>query len=183
MFLPLSPQSDIIRHPPSLTSSPFPTTLYSHPRCAQIKPIQTVTIPGCFVLFMSALLCFCDIWFCLIKLAFLVHAELSHAVTHSAFLFISRRVSRFHPLSSTTISSCVQQNPVRKKWDEYHFPAIPSKGAFQLYRKMWKTSWKQSFSFRVVGSTDLTLCAQLLAFVRYIHSEDIKEEFLFCEEL
>jgi len=32
-------------------------------------------------------------------------------------------------------------------------------------------------------STDVTSCAQLLVFMRYIHSGDIKVEFLFCEEL
>ena len=39
------------------------------------------------------------------------------------------------------------------------------------------------FSFQVVDSTDVTSCAQLLVFVRYIHSGDITAEFLFCEEL
>jgi len=37
--------------------------------------------------------------------------------------------------------------------------------------------------FHVDESTDVTSCAQLLAFVRYIHSGDIEEELLFCEEL
>ena len=39
------------------------------------------------------------------------------------------------------------------------------------------------FSFQVDESTDITSCAQLLVFVRYIHSGDIKEEFLFCSDL
>ena len=39
------------------------------------------------------------------------------------------------------------------------------------------------FSFQVDESTDVSSSAQLLAFVRYIHSGDIKEEFLFCSEL
>ena len=39
------------------------------------------------------------------------------------------------------------------------------------------------FLFQVDESTDITLCAQLLVFVRYIHSGDIKEEFLFCSDL
>ena len=39
------------------------------------------------------------------------------------------------------------------------------------------------FSFQVDESTDVSSCAQLLVFVRYIRSGDIKEEFLFCSEL
>ena len=35
------------------------------------------------------------------------------------------------------------------------------------------------FSFQVDQSTNVSSCAQLLVFVRYIHSGDIKEEFLF----
>jgi len=38
------------------------------------------------------------------------------------------------------------------------------------------------FCFHVDEYTDVTSCAQLLVFVRYIHSGDHKEEFLFCEE-
>jgi len=38
------------------------------------------------------------------------------------------------------------------------------------------------FCFHVDEYTDVTSCAQLLVFVRYIHSGDIKEELLFCEE-
>jgi len=40
-----------------------------------------------------------------------------------------------------------------------------------------------TFSFQVNESTYITSCAQLLVFVRYIHSRDIKEELLFCKEL
>ena len=36
------------------------------------------------------------------------------------------------------------------------------------------------FSFQVDESTDVSSCAQLLVFVRYIHSGDVKEDFLFC---
>ena len=39
------------------------------------------------------------------------------------------------------------------------------------------------FSFQVDESTDVSSCAQLLVFVRYIRSSDIKDEFLFCSEL
>ena len=39
------------------------------------------------------------------------------------------------------------------------------------------------FSFQVDESADVTSCAHLLVFMRYIHSGDIKEEFLFCEVL
>ena len=38
-------------------------------------------------------------------------------------------------------------------------------------------------SFQVDESTDVSSCAQLLVFVRYIYSDDIKEEFLFFNEL
>jgi len=39
------------------------------------------------------------------------------------------------------------------------------------------------FSFQTDESTDVTSYAQLLAFVRYIHSGNMKEELLFCEKL
>ena len=39
------------------------------------------------------------------------------------------------------------------------------------------------FAFQVDESTDVSSCSQLLVFVKYIHSDDIKEEFLFCSEL
>jgi hypothetical protein len=39
------------------------------------------------------------------------------------------------------------------------------------------------FSFQVDESTDISSCSQLLVFVKYIHSDDIKEEFLFCSAL
>ena len=39
------------------------------------------------------------------------------------------------------------------------------------------------FCIQVDESTDVSSCAQLLVFVRYIHLEDVKEEFLFCSEL
>jgi len=46
-----------------------------------------------------------------------------------------------------------------------------------------KASPTPVFSIPVDLSTDVTWCAQLLAFVRYILSGDIEEEFLFCKEL
>ena len=39
------------------------------------------------------------------------------------------------------------------------------------------------FSFQFDELTEVGSCAQLLVFVRYIHSGDIKEKFLFCSEL
>lgn len=39
------------------------------------------------------------------------------------------------------------------------------------------------FSFQLDESTDVASCSQLLVFMRYIHSCDIKEEFLFCSAL
>ena len=39
------------------------------------------------------------------------------------------------------------------------------------------------FSIQVDESTDVALCSQLLVFVRYIHMEDVKEEFLYCKAL
>ena len=39
------------------------------------------------------------------------------------------------------------------------------------------------FSFQLDETTDVTSYSQLLVYVRYIHSDDIKEEFLFCEAL
>ena len=39
------------------------------------------------------------------------------------------------------------------------------------------------FSIQVDESTDVASCSQLLVFVRYIHREDVKEEFLYCKAL
>ena len=39
------------------------------------------------------------------------------------------------------------------------------------------------FAFQLDESTDVSSCSQLLVFVRYIHSGDIKDEFLFCSTL
>ncbi|XP_076339961.1 zinc finger BED domain-containing protein 5-like [Tachypleus tridentatus] len=39
------------------------------------------------------------------------------------------------------------------------------------------------FSFQIDESTDVSSCSQLLVFVRYINSGDIKDEFLFCSAL
>ena len=39
------------------------------------------------------------------------------------------------------------------------------------------------FSIQVDESTDVASCSQLLVFVRYIHMEDAKEEFLYCKAL
>jgi len=39
------------------------------------------------------------------------------------------------------------------------------------------------FSFQVDESAAVTSCDQLLVFMKYIHSGDVKEELLFCKEL
>ena len=39
------------------------------------------------------------------------------------------------------------------------------------------------FSIQVDESTDVASCLQLVVFVRYIHREDVKEEFLYCKAL
>ena len=39
------------------------------------------------------------------------------------------------------------------------------------------------FSIQVDESTDVASCTQLLVFVRYIHMEDVKEEFLYFKAL
>ena len=39
------------------------------------------------------------------------------------------------------------------------------------------------FSIQLDESIDVSQCAQLLAYVRYMHIDAIKEEFLFCEPL
>ena len=36
-------------------------------------------------------------------------------------------------------------------------------------------------SMQVDESTDVVSCPQLLVFVRYIHMEEVKEEFLYCK--
>jgi len=38
-------------------------------------------------------------------------------------------------------------------------------------------------SIQLDESTDVSQCAQLLVYVRYMHTDAIKEEFLFCEPL
>ena len=39
------------------------------------------------------------------------------------------------------------------------------------------------FMLQMDESTDVTACAQLLVYIRYIHQNDFKEEFLFCQPL
>ena len=39
------------------------------------------------------------------------------------------------------------------------------------------------FVLQMDESTDVTTCAQLLVYVRYIHQNDFKDEFLFCQPL
>ena len=39
------------------------------------------------------------------------------------------------------------------------------------------------FSIQLDESTDVQSCHQLMVFVRYVHSGDVKEEFLFCDDL
>ena len=36
------------------------------------------------------------------------------------------------------------------------------------------------FAVQLDKSTDIAPCSQLLVFVQYIHKEDVKEEFLYC---
>jgi hypothetical protein len=39
------------------------------------------------------------------------------------------------------------------------------------------------FSMQLDGTTDTSQRSQLLVFVRYVHADAIKEEFLFCEPI
>jgi hypothetical protein len=39
------------------------------------------------------------------------------------------------------------------------------------------------FSTQVDETTDISRCSQFLVFVRYVHADAIKKEFLFCESL
>ena len=39
------------------------------------------------------------------------------------------------------------------------------------------------FSLQLDESTDVASCSQLLVFVPYVHTEDVKEEFLYCKVL
>ena len=39
------------------------------------------------------------------------------------------------------------------------------------------------FSIRLDESTDVQSCSQIRAFVRFVHDEDLKKEFLFCQPL
>lgn len=47
------------------------------------------------------------------------------------------------------------------------------------------TEFKASplFSFQLSKSADVDSCPKLLLFLRYVHSDDIKDEFLFCSTL
>ena len=46
-----------------------------------------------------------------------------------------------------------------------------------------KESSYEKFSLQFDESTDVSSCALLLGFIRYVHFEEIKEEFLLCEHL
>ena len=39
------------------------------------------------------------------------------------------------------------------------------------------------FSIQLDESVNVASCSQLLVFVRYVHMEDLKEEFLYCNVL
>ena len=39
------------------------------------------------------------------------------------------------------------------------------------------------FAIQLDESTDVTACAQLFVFLRYVSGEDFKENFLFCDTL
>ena len=39
------------------------------------------------------------------------------------------------------------------------------------------------FALQVDESTDVSNCAQLIVFVRYVHKEELKDEFLCCLDL
>ena len=41
----------------------------------------------------------------------------------------------------------------------------------------------QSFVLQLDESTDVSSCAQLMIYVRYIHNSNFKDEFLFCQPL
>ena len=43
-----------------------------------------------------------------------------------------------------------------------------------------KTAPLGLFSIQLDESTDVTSCAQLIYFARYVHDGDLKKEFLFC---
>ena len=39
------------------------------------------------------------------------------------------------------------------------------------------------FSIQLDESTDVQFCSKILAFVRFVHDEDLKKEFLVCQPL
>jgi hypothetical protein len=39
------------------------------------------------------------------------------------------------------------------------------------------------FSMQLDETTDISQCTQFFVFVRYVHADAIKEDFLFCESL
>ena len=71
------------------------------------------------------------------------------------------------PLSNDTISSTItdiSNNILEQVMEELQVSPFP-------------------LSMQLEERTDVSQCAQLLAYVRYMHADAIKEEFLFCEPL
>ena len=76
----------------------------------------------------------------------------------------------------------------QRKFSKCHYLTTQLRGAFHLCQQTSnsKLCMKQSFPhifYTTRESVDVASCSQLLVFVRYVHIEDDKEEFLYCNVL
>lgn len=71
----------------------------------------------------------------------------------------------------------VSNNTIRRRIDE-----MASDILAQVVQEV-KNSPYNKFSLQFDESTDVSSCAILLGFIRYVHLSDVKEEFLLCENL
>ena len=79
---------------------------------------------------------------------------------------------------------------LKESWHKFRFPIVQFKEEskdlsddikFQVVEEI-KTTLFGLFAIQIDESTDISLCAQLMVFVKYVHN-DIKKEFFFCSPL
>ena len=74
----------------------------------------------------------------------------------------------------------------RENLISYHFPTTLSNVAYQIMSNDIKTQIineignSRTFALQLDESTDVSLCAQVMIYVRYIHKNYFNNEFLFC---